>query len=271
MVAAGLQRLQQDRPVLLTAIAITPPGLLQHQVVARPLITPRQSLLIHAQQHHHPVGNRAHRLESTQAHRTTDMAIATLLLCFGFFKQPHHGCPIQQEATGFGVAQWGEQFVDLGGLPALVIAAAELLDGTAELLVPALGGLRPAQGLELFKQPAAGFMQRQHIAGTGKGLVASRQSSPFASCGLLLWEGIAELQPEQQAIEPPAPAVGVIGWIAPALAVFAITAPADARLIEQLAPLGLRQAAQFEMFGQLRQQQHIENVVSAQTATGQRQ
>ena len=108
MVAAGLQRLQQDRPVLLTAIAITPPGLLQHQVVARPLITPRQSLLIHAQQHHHPVGNRAHRLESTQAHRTTDVAIATLLLCFGFFEQPHHGRPIQQEATGFGVAQWGE-------------------------------------------------------------------------------------------------------------------------------------------------------------------
>ena len=40
-------------------------------------------------------------------------------------------------------------------------------------------------------------------------------------------------------------------------------------MIEQLAPLGLRQAAQFEMFGQLRQQQHIENVVSAQTTTGQ--
>ena len=137
------------------------------------------------------------------------------------------------------------------------------MDGTAELLVPALGGLRTAQGLELFEQPAASVMQRQHIVRTGQGLVASRQSSPFASGGFLLWERIVELESEQQAIEPPAPGVGVIGWIAPALAVLAITAPADARLIEQLAPLGLRQAAQLEMLSQLRQQQHIKNVVSA--------
>ena len=79
----------------------------------------------------------------------------------------------------------------------------------------------------------------------------------------MLWERIVEFESEQQAIEPPAPGVGVIGWIAPALAVLAITPPADARLIQQLAPLGLRQAAQLEMLSQLRQQQHIKNVVTA--------
>ena len=83
-------------------------------------------------------------------------------------------------------------------------------------------------------------MQSQHIVGSGEALVASRQASPFPTGGLLLGEAIAELEPQQQAIETPSPAKGIARWVAPALAVVAITAPADPSLIKQFTPLGLR-------------------------------
>ena len=74
------QRLQQDIAVLIAAVGIAQLAALLHQVEARPLALAREGPGVQSHQHHHPVGDRSHRLQGTdgQGSRAVTKAAAAL-------------------------------------------------------------------------------------------------------------------------------------------------------------------------------------------------